>query len=135
MWSLELKLKQAEAGDQWAVFDIWDAYYHGKHGIKPNPAEADKWLGKFVQDVWVARFEPVDGFAPKDPREFLERINQYSTSRSGRTNVGGASFFRTTRQGDKLVGSFLSNYPDELKANLAQGAGREGHVRGADHAE
>ena len=34
--------------------------------------------------------------------------------------IRNRQLFRTTRQGDKLVGSFLSNYPDELKAGLAK---------------
>ncbi len=120
LWSLQQKLKLAESGNQWAVYDLWDVYYRGKHGIQADPAQADKWLGKFVEGAWVVRFEPVDNFTPTSPEEFLARINHYSSSRSGRTNIGGASFFRTTRQGDKLVGSFLSNYPDELKANLGK---------------
>jgi beta-lactamase regulating signal transducer with metallopeptidase domain len=119
-WSLQEKLNLAETGNQWAIYDLWDAYYRGKHGIQPDPAQADKWLAQLIQNLWVVRFEPVGDFAPGNPGEFLGRINQYSPSRSGRTNIGAASFFRTTVQGDKLVGSFLSNYPDELKANLAK---------------
>jgi Antirepressor regulating drug resistance, predicted signal transduction N-terminal membrane component len=119
-WSLQEKLNLAETGNQWAIYDLWDAYYRGKHGIQPDPAQADKWLGQLVQNLWVVRFEPVGDFAPGNPGEFLGRINQYSSSRSGRTNIGAASFFRTTVQGDKLVGSFLSNYPDELSANMAK---------------
>jgi beta-lactamase regulating signal transducer with metallopeptidase domain len=119
-WSLQEKLNLAESGNQWAVYDLWDAYYRGEHGIQPDPTQADKWLGELVQNLWVVRFETVGDFAPSNPGEFLGRINQYSPSRSGRTNIGAASFFRTTVQGDKLVGSFLSNYPDELKANLAK---------------
>jgi len=118
-WNLQQKLKLAKAGNQWAVYDLWDAYYRGNHGIQPDPAQADKWLGEFVQDVWVVRFEPVGDFVPTNPGEFLARIHQHSSSASGRTNIGAASFFRTTKQRDKLVGSFLSNYPDELKAGLA----------------
>jgi hypothetical protein len=119
-WSLQEKLNLAETGNQWAIYDLWDAYYRGKHGIQPDPAQADKWLAQLVQNLWVVRFEPVGDFAPGNPGEFLGRINQYSSSRSGRTNIGAASFFRTTVQGDKLVGSFLSNYPDELSANMAK---------------
>ena len=119
-WDLQHQLKEAEAGNQWAVYDLWDAYYRGHHGISPDPAQAAKWLGELVQDVWVVRFEPVDDFAPTNPAEFLGRIHEYSASRSGRENIGAASFFRTTRQGDKLAGSFLSNYPDRLKASLAK---------------
>jgi hypothetical protein len=120
LWSVQQKLKMAEAGNKWAAYDLWDAYYRGTHGIQPDPAKADKWLGELVQDVWVVRFEPVEDFAPTNPGEFLGRINRHSSCRSGRTNIGAASFFRTTRQGDKLVGSFLSNLPDELKSSLAR---------------
>src|SRR5215471_3436924 len=56
---------------------------------------------------------------PADPGESLERIHQHSSSCSGQTNIGAASFLGTTKQGDKLLGSFLSNYPDELKTSLA----------------
>ena len=114
------KLKQAEGGDKWAAFWLWDSYYHGKNGIQTDAAKADKWLHEFVQKVWVIRFEPVDDFTPSSPQEFLERVNHYAHTSSGRTDLGTGSFFRTTKQGDKLVGSFLCNYPDELKANLAK---------------
>jgi len=119
-WSLQEKQNLAEAGNQWAAYDLWDAYYRGNHGIQPDPAEADKWLGKLISDLWVVRFEPIDDFMPSSPGEFLGRIHQYSSCRSGQTNIGAASFFRTTRQGDKLVGSFLSNYPDQLKASISK---------------
>jgi hypothetical protein len=120
LWNLQQKLKMAQAGNQWAVYDVWNAYYRGNHGVQRDPAQADKWLGVFVQDAWVVRFEPVDDFAPRTPGEFLARIHQYSASRSGQTNIGAASFFRTTKQGEKLIGSFLSSYPDQLKASLAE---------------
>jgi hypothetical protein len=119
-WNLQEKLKAAEAGNQWAAYDLWDAYHRGKHGVKADPAQADKWLGKVVDSLWMVRFEPVGDFAPKNPQAFLARIHQYCPYRSGQTNIGAASFFRTTKQGDKLVGSFLSNYPDKLKAGLAK---------------
>lgn len=119
-WSLQEKLNLAEAGNQWAAYDLWDAYYRGNHGVQPDPGEADKWLAKLVADLWVVRFEPIHDFMPINPGEFLGRIHQYSSCRSGQTNIGAASFFRTTSQGDKLVGSFLSNYPDQLKASMAK---------------
>ena len=118
--SEEQKVKKAEGGDKWAAYWLWDSYYRGKNGIQPDPAKADKWLREFVQNVWVVRFEPVDDFTPASPREFLERIHQYAHTSSGQTEIGTGGFFRTTRQGDKLVGSFLSNYPDQLKASLAK---------------
>ncbi len=118
-WNLQEKLKMAEAGDQLAPYELWDAYYRGKHGIQPDPAQADKWLRRFAQGLWVVRFEPVDGFAPTGPGEFLARINQHFPPHSGKPGVMVSGFFRTTQQGDKLVGSFLSGDLDELKAGLA----------------
>jgi beta-lactamase regulating signal transducer with metallopeptidase domain len=118
-WNLQEKLKMAEAGDQFAPYELWDAYSRGKHGIQPDPVQADKWLKQFVQDVWVVRFKPVDGFAPTGSGEFLARINQHFPPRSGKPGIMVSGFFRTTQQGDKLVGAFLSGDPDELKAGLA----------------
>jgi beta-lactamase regulating signal transducer with metallopeptidase domain len=119
LWDLPQKLKMAEAGDQLAPYELWDAYYRGKHGIQPDPAQADKWLKQLVQDLWVVRFELVDGFAPTGPEEFLARINHHLSPRSGKPGIMVAGFFRTTQQGDKLVGAFLSGGPNELKAGLA----------------
>src|ERR1044071_9728016 len=85
-WSLQEKLNLAEAGNQWAIYDLWDAYYRGNHGVQPNPAEADKWLARLLPGLWVVRFEPIDDFTPANPGEFLGRIHQYSSSRSGQTN-------------------------------------------------
>lgn len=119
-WNLDQKLKMAEAGNKWAAYDLWDAFYRGHHGVQRDSARADKWLGELVQGLWVVRFEPVGDFAPTNPGEFLRRIHQHSSSRSGRTTIGAASFFRTTKQGDKLLGSFLSDSPEGLKASLAK---------------
>jgi beta-lactamase regulating signal transducer with metallopeptidase domain len=69
------------------------------------------------QGVWAVRFKPVGDFSPKTPGEFLARIHQYATCYSGRD--GEIGYFRTTKQGDKLVGSFLAYDPDQLKAALA----------------
>jgi hypothetical protein len=120
LWSLQQKIKLAQGGNDWATYELWDAYHRGNHGVQPDPTQADKWLSEVIKDLWVVRFEPVDDFSPTNPGEFLERINQYSSCRSGSIKIGPASFFRTTKQGDKLVGSFLSSSPDELKAGLTK---------------
>jgi len=114
------QLKKAAQGDKWAACWLWDAYHRGSHGIQADPAKADEWLRKFIRNVWVVRFEPVGDYKPTNPGEFLERIHQYAHSYSGKTDIGEASFFRTTVQGDKLAASFLSNVPDQLKAHLAK---------------
>jgi hypothetical protein len=67
--------------------------------------------------VWAVRFEPVGDFSPKTPGEFLARIHVYSGQ------AGEIGYFRTKKQGDKLVGSFLAYDADQLKAALAKTTG------------
>jgi beta-lactamase regulating signal transducer with metallopeptidase domain len=62
--------------------------------------------------VWAVRFEPTGDFAPRTPGEFLGRIHIYSGQ------DGEIGYFRTTKQGDKLIGSFLAYDGDQLKAAL-----------------
>jgi hypothetical protein len=112
------QLKLAKAGNHWAKFNLWEALSQGKHEVAKNAAEADKWLSELVEGAYLARFEPVNGFTPKNPREMLDKFDEYFQLRSGRDSLGGASFFRTTKQGDKLIGSFLTALPDEFKAAL-----------------
>ena len=69
-----------------------------------------------ARGVWVVRFEPVGDFAPATPGEFLRRINQSGLCYSGENGVIG--YFRTTRRGGKLIGSFLASDPDQLKVAL-----------------
>ena len=83
-----------------------------------NSAEAGKWLSELVKGAYLAKFEPVNGFAPKTPEEMLNQFNAHCQLQSGKDTLGGASFFRTTKQGDKLIGSFLTAKPDEFKAAI-----------------
>ena len=50
----------------------------------------------------------------------LDKFSEYCQLRSGKDSLGGASFFRTTKQGDKLIGSFLTELPDEFKKAIEQ---------------
>jgi hypothetical protein len=112
------QLKLAQAGNYWAEFNLWEAYSQGKHEVAQNPAEAGKWLSELVQGAYLAKFEPVNGFNPKTPKEMLDQFSEHCQLYSGRDSLGGASFFRTTKQGNKLIGSFLTATPDEFKAAL-----------------
>jgi len=67
-----------------------------------------------AKGVWAVRFEPVGDFSPKTPGEFLRRIHIYSGQ------DGEIGYFRTTKQGDKLIGSFLAYDGDQLKAALGK---------------
>ncbi len=66
-----------------------------------------------AKGVWVVRFEPVGDFSPKTPSEFLAKIPIYSGQH------GEIGYFRTKKQGDKLLGSFLADDPDQLKKALS----------------
>jgi hypothetical protein len=64
--------------------------------------------------IWAVRFEPVGDFSPRTPQEFLSRIHIYSGQH------GEIGYFRTRKQGDKLIGSFLAYDGEELKAALSK---------------
>ncbi len=117
---IQQQLTQAKAGNYWAKYNLWDTYSRGKHGVAKNPAEAKKWLPELVKGVSLAKFEPAEGFSPRTPKEVLDKFNEYCHLRSGKDTVGGASFFRTKKQGDKLIGSFLTSTPDQFKTELAK---------------
>jgi len=89
-----------------ALITLTDAQTQpGSQPVKNTAPDAAK-------GVWVVRFEPVGDFAPQTPGEFLGRIHIYSGQE------GEIGYFRTKKQGDKLVGSFLASDGDRLKAAL-----------------
>jgi hypothetical protein len=114
------QLKLAESGDYFARYNLWECYYNGTHGVKKDDVEANKWLHKIAENVWVVKFEPINQFNPKNPGEFLQYMFKYTTLNSGKTEIGKAGFFRTTKEGGKLVGSFLTNHPDTLQQSIEQ---------------
>jgi len=62
--------------------------------VDKNPAKADKWLDRFVKDVYVVRFEPDNGFNPQNAGDYLNDISKRAPeARSGNGRVGVASFF------------------------------------------
>jgi len=115
---LQQQLKLAESGSYWAKYNLWDSYSRGKNGVAKNAVEASKWLPELVKGVYLAKFEPTNGFNPRNPKEVLDKFNQYCRLSSGKESLGGASFFRTKKQGDKLIGSFLTGFPEEFKTAL-----------------
>jgi hypothetical protein len=90
------------AGTSWATS-------HAQAPIQSRPRVEKLDASK---GVWAVRFEPVDGFNPRTPAEFLARIHIYSGQE------GEIGYFRTKKQGDKLVGSFLASDGDRLSAAL-----------------
>ena len=117
---LQQQLGQAKAGNYWAKYNLWDTYSRGKHGVAKNSAEAAKWLSELAKGVYLAKFEPAPGFSPSTPKEMFDKFNEYCHLRSGKDSVGGASFFRTKKQDNKLIGSFLTTSPEVFKKELAK---------------
>lgn len=112
---LAAQLREAKAGNYWAKYRLWAAYHKGTDGAKKNSEEARKWLAEVVKGAYLATFQPVNGFAPRTPREFLSKFNDHSKLRSEPRSLGGASFFRTTVKDGALIGSFLTAYPDQMR--------------------
>lgn len=111
--------KSAETGNRWAQFNLWDAYYNGTHEVDRNQARAAQWLNQFVKGVYVVRFEPANGFHPQNAMDYLNDIKKHTPQvRSDGNGVGTGSFFRTKKEGDKLVASFLTDQPDKLQAYI-----------------
>lgn len=115
---LQQQLKLAQAGNYWAKVNLWEGYAHGKHEIATNSAEASKWLPELVKGAYLAKFKPVGDFNPKTPSEMLDQFSEQCHLFSGKDRLGGASFFRTTKHDGKLIGSFLTDSPDEFKAAI-----------------
>lgn len=79
---------------------------------QPRPAKAGE--PDAAKGVWVVRFEPAGDFSPKTPGDYLQKIHVYSGQH------GMIGYFRTKKEGDKLLGSFLASDPEQLKAALAK---------------
>jgi hypothetical protein len=82
--------------------------------VQTKPQRAKVGEPDAAKGVWVVRFEPVGDFAPKTPGEFLAKIPIYSGQH------GEIGYFRTKKQGDKLLGSFLADDGDQLKEALSK---------------
>ena len=115
---LQQELVLANAGDYWAKFGLWDALTHGTHDVATNGAEADKWLADLVKGAYLATFEPANGFNPKTPEEMLDHFSTQCRLFSDKNGLGGASVFRTTPHDGKLIGSFLTELPDQFKTAI-----------------
>ena len=65
------------------------------------------------------RFEPASGFHPQNAMDYLNDIRKHTPQvSSAKTGVGTGSFFRTKKEGDLLVASFLTDEPDKLQAYI-----------------
>lgn len=115
---IKKQIALAEEGNYWAKYELWQAYSKGKYGIEKDIQKANELIIDLTKDIYLAKFEPIGDFNPKTPKEFLKNFNDNSLLRSEKDKIGGASFFRTKAIGNKLVGSFLTAYPEKMKENI-----------------
>jgi beta-lactamase regulating signal transducer with metallopeptidase domain/HEAT repeat protein len=112
------QINHGRAGTYWEKYKLWASYHKGMGGVAKNPAEANKLLAELVKGAYVVTFRPVHDFAPKTPSEFLAKFLNEPVLRSTSTGLGGASFFRTKPKNGVLIGSFLTEIPDETRKAL-----------------
>ena len=104
---VDQRTRKFEAGNRWAAYYLWKEYYEGTHGVDKDPARANKWLGEFLKDVYVLRFEPANGFSPQNAHGVCERC---SGPLSGVAFGQGADWRRgileDEREGGRRIGRF-----------------------------
>lgn len=102
----------------WQKFNEWEALMEGKKGMPKDEAKADQILTQLIKGVYLVKFAPADGFNPQTPTEFLQAFHKTSSLRSGKDRLGGSGFFRTKCEDNKLIASFLTEQPDQMKQDI-----------------
>ena len=102
----------------WKKFNEWEALSEGKNGIPKNAAKAAQILNQLIKGVYLVKFGPADGFNPQTPAELLKVFSKTSSLKSGKDRLGGSGFFRTKRNDNKLIGSFLTEQPDQMRQDI-----------------
>jgi hypothetical protein len=118
-------VRSDNAANYWVKYRRWAGYHKGTGGVQKNPEEANRLLAELVRGAYVVTFKPIKGFAPKTPYEFLAKFLDKPILKSGSNGLGGASFFRTKAQDGVLIGSFLTESPDETRETLEAAASVE----------
>ena len=117
------KMTQQEAADLLGLTQPAVSQYNREsRGSKVKILSGEKdimiMITDLTKDVYLVTFEPIGDFNPKTPQEFLKNFNENSYLRSEKEKIGGASFFRTKAIGNKLIGSFLTAYPEKMKEDI-----------------
>jgi len=113
-----------EGSTFWQRFECWQRVNRivetDKDKNKDFKAASELMLRNLTQGVFLVKFEPVNGFSPRNAGEFLDEISRCSKISSDKVQIGSASFFRTTVDGKHLIGSFLSDSPELIKSDLGK---------------
>lgn len=115
---IKKQIALAEQGNYWAKYELWQAYRTGKYGVTKNQNKANELIADLTKDVYQVSFEPTGDFDPRSAKELLNNFNANSSLRSEKDTIGGASFFRTKAIDNRLIGSFLTAYPEKLQEDI-----------------
>jgi|GEM_PF-681365 len=105
-------------GNFWEKYGEWEALLEGKNGIPKDEAKAGQILTQLIKGVYLVKFGTAEGFNPQTPGEFLQVFSKTSSLRSDKNRLGGSGFFRTKRDNNKLMASFLTEQPDQMKQDI-----------------
>jgi len=117
--SLADQLRKAKAGDYWAQYNVWAAYQKGTSGAGANPEVARTWLAELVKGAYLVTFRSIKGFAPRTPGELCDKFTEYAAHRSDSMSLGMTSFYRTQLKDGRLLGSFVTEYPEKVRQAIA----------------
>lgn len=105
-------------GNFWKKYNDWEALMEGKGGIPKDEAKAGQILTQLIKGVYLVKFGPANGFNPQTPGEFLQAFSKTSSLKSGKDRLDGSGFFRTKCDNNKLIASFLTEHPDQMKQDI-----------------
>jgi len=111
----------ATATNNWNYFqkfNEWEALMEGKNGMPKDEAKARQILTQLIKGVYSVKFSAADGFNPQTPGGYLQTFRRSSSLQSGKDRLGGSGFFRTKRENNKLMASFLTEQPTQMKQDI-----------------
>ena len=99
-------------------YDEWKALMEGKNGVPKDEAKARQILPQLIKGICLVKFGPAEGFNPQTPAEYIPVFFQTSSLRSGQDGGLGIGFLRTKCENNKLMASFLTDHPDQMKKDI-----------------
>ena len=105
-------------GNFWKKFNEWETLKEGKNGTPKDEVKAGQILTELIKGVYLVKFGPAEGFNPQTPGEYIQVFYKTSSLKSTKNRLGGAGIFRTKRENNKLIASFLTEQPDKMKQDV-----------------
>ena len=115
----EEKTEDPQASNYWDDFKVWDILRKGTSSLGKNEEIEDKLLQSLTRNVYLVKFKPVNGANPKTAKEFIDIFYKSSSLYSSKNSLR-LGFFRTTKMDGYLVGSFLTDELERMKADITK---------------